>query len=730
MKRILIVICLLLLCCGVENSWAAERNHITLWSHTTINGFTVPLIPTTPYNVYAIILGEETTATKSRATYLDNGVYYWPDIAASVYDIYVQRILGGSYVKEITGLRLGLREPINLTVTTGKIYPNAVTTAKIADGAVTTSKVGFKAITPSRVDNESTFTFKREQILEELLLPRLGAIPIRYWPASIWFDSTTNKLMMVEGNNESSTYTQFTNSIVTSPRRAKWFTGTTDGINWPTWPIKPLTFDIRQPRVQTINKYEPLVLSFMWINGYKSALLAAESLWIDGLRGGFCVNIDSIGTARWGTSNFYKFLTWDDLRLMQAMGMEIWQFGGHGSFGVGGPTRWGQYTNAQLDTAISNTKNEFLAQGISPAGFMFPEADSACCECTRPIVAKHYSVAGCNSWFNFAIPLVDDGSYRDSSNIWNCYSGGGTAEVWKGRRPESLFAFASGHNAWVTETMWGGTVLGWSSIFLGDTYPKFWRWADSSGVVILPPAEAAKQWYNQGWPKDFNPLVNGDFHRDIDQDGRPDGWWCVDSLGGSDPAGDCLSFSSSMIVRGGPHGGTPIGRKNYAMIYPQSWTTSMQLRGSFSGFHRPSKYAFSYWARNDRNDDTTVTIKFYIYRLNAHSVVTCGDGNYYIGSIVTLPNDTLWHKIDYTVDPNLIMPVCESMMMCYLGVRSYAGNDTCYVTGFEAHPYNEDRSEGINRGWIPIGTNLFFSANYDTIFAITPTGEKKSICVQ
>jgi hypothetical protein len=450
--------------------------------------------------------------------------------------------------------------------------------------------------------------------------------------------------------------------------------------------------------------------------GFRWQYAAAESLWLDGFRVAFAPILDSIGQP--------NYVTWDELREIQNMGHEIWLRGGSASHTVGGPTRWATYTTAQLDTALSNAKVIFANQGIALRGFQWPEGDSASFAKFRTTIAKHFDCGIFNMGWNPARPYGAGVGLTDSVSVWNLgdilanYSTDWLVCA------ESVIAFYAGENDWVLLQIIASPVVGNAAIQMGPDPRLLWQWADSSGIQILPPAEVAKQWYSLGWPTDWNPISNGDFTQDLDADGRPDGWYCVDSLGG-----DCSRISPSLIMKNASICPTPAGHKNCAMILPYGTTT---LRGLFYGFQKNTNYAFSFWARKKNTSEPTSNVRLDIYRRGGSEQSIGSDAGARWGPYIepTMPNDTLWHKIDYTVDPNLIMPVCEEMALAYIGVRSYSGNDTCYVTGFEAHLWNEDVQNGVDRGLIPVGTNLFFSADYDSVYAITPTGVKKAAALQ
>jgi hypothetical protein len=110
MKRRLFLICMLAFLCGFGNSWGVpERNHITFWSNVVITGYTLPMVPTSTFNVYAIPADADTSTAKMWATHSALGTYYWIDATPQLYDIYVKRTVGGVYVREARGVRLGLR---------------------------------------------------------------------------------------------------------------------------------------------------------------------------------------------------------------------------------------------------------------------------------------------------------------------------------------------------------------------------------------------------------------------------------------------------------------------------------------------------------------------------------------------------------------------------------------------------------------------------------------------
>lgn len=469
---------------------------------------------------------------------------------------------------------------------------------------------------------------------------------------------------------------------------------------------RPSMYGIAPADKGTVNLRNPKIVSFLLLGGFHWEYLAAESLWLDGFRCALAPSLDSIASL---TGNY---MTWDEIREVQNMGHEIWLWGGSASLTPGGPTFWAAYTTAQLDTAISNAKAAFGAQGITLSGFKWPEGDSASFAKYRTTIAKHFDAGIFNTGWNPAHPYGAGISLVDSVSVFNLGDILASYPITWLASAESVIAYYTGENNWILLEIYGSPVPGYAASQCGPDPRHLWQWADSVGIQILPPAQVAKQWYGLGWPTDWNPISNGDFSQDLDNDGRPDGWYCID-----DSSGNCGGVTPRVIVYAGSAGPSPEGHKNYALIEPYEWGTT--VRGRFTGFEKQRKYAFSFWGRNDSDDDSTSYIRLDIYRYTVATEYVGSDAARWGSIWPTLPNDTLWHKIDYTVDADLIVATGDSLQQVQLWV--IGGTDTVYVTGFEAHLYDGDD----NPGWLGTASARGFAS--DSLTAGTYIGGAKAI---
>ncbi len=446
---------------------------------------------------------------------------------------------------------------------------------------------------------------------------------------------------------------------------------------------RPRLFAIDPRDKGTVNLRNPKVLSLYFGFGFKWQYLAAETLWMDGLRASFGICLDSVGASS-------NYMTWNEIRELQNMGHEIWMHGGWASYNNGGKTRWGAYTEAQLDTALLNAKASFTAEGITLSGWRPADGDSASFAKFKTTIAKHFAVGTFNTGWNPADPTSYSGALIDSVHILNLGDTQLISALAQARfliSAESLTAYQTGLNDWPIFVQYGSPSAGNSATDPTIDERRFWRWCDSIGVQIVPIAEIAKQWYRSGWPNDWNPISNGDFRWDLDGDGRPDGWYCVDSSSTPPHTG----VTRSMIKQNGPAGPTPEGHRTYAVLEPYVWGPT--LRGFFTGFEKDRKYAISFWVRNDCDGlsfDTTSYVRLDIFRRTAANQYVGSDAARWGYIAPTLPADTLWHKIDYTVDPDLIVAMGDSTQQ--LEFHFYGGQDTVYVTGLEAHLWEGDQS--------------------------------------
>jgi hypothetical protein len=152
----------------------------------------------------------------------------------------------------------------------------------------------------------------------------------------------------------------------------------------------------------------------------------------------------------------------------------------------------------------------------------------------------------------------------------------------------------------------------------------------------------------------------------------------------------------------------PTGEKKVAMILP--YEDGVTLRGLFSGFKKPATYAFSFWARNDRDDDTTSTAIIHIFRDKIPTITLDSDQGTTPGwNAFLLPNDTLWHRCSYIANSDMLVATTDSMQIARIYIQG--GADTLYVTGIEAHLWDGT-----------FQSDCWFSADGDSLYCKKPDG--------